>query len=253
METNTAPHELGSPSTGGKFAQGALPVIPPPNRKAACIGRILHDRIGSMPVPRTLVVGCGSGTEAAVLAWMLDSNVTGVDNNPQFDMSAANWADLRQGDATALEFHDQSFDLVYSYHALEHIPQWKSALLEMKRVLKPNGWCCIGTPNRSRAIGYLGAENTSVREKILWNYDDWRLRLRGRFRNEFGAHAGFSETELRDMLSGVFASVTSITRDYYRHLYPKLGWMLTMLWASHSYNFAVPAIYFLCRRPQDLN
>ena len=253
METNITPHELGSPKTGPRFARGMYPSTPPPNRKAACIGRILNDRIGSTPVPRTLVVGCGSGTEAAVLAWTLGSKVTGIDNHPQFDMSATAWADLRWGDATALEFHDQSFDLVYSYHALEHIPQWKRALLEMKRVLKPNGWCCIGTPNRLRAIGYLGAENTSVREKILWNYDDWRLRLRGRFRNEFGAHAGFSETELSDMLSDVFASITNITWDYYRQLYPKLGWILTMLWASRSYSVAVPAIYFLCRSSRDPN
>ena len=41
--------------------------------------------------------------------------------------------------ATALPFHDNSFDAVWSIHVLEHVPDPEPALLEMRRVLKPNG------------------------------------------------------------------------------------------------------------------
>ena len=229
-------------------APNSSSAVPPPNRKAQCVATILQHRIETGVSPHTLVVGCGSGTEAATLARVLKATVIGIDNNAVFDPSAGSWADLRYGDATALEFPDGSFDLVYSYHVLEHIPQWQKALSEMRRVLKPGGWCFIGTPNRSRLVGYLGAEHTGMRQKLTWNYDDWRARLRGRFRNEHGAHAGFSEPELANMLRGVFPFVTSITRSYYHELYPEFRWVVETLWVGRAYRLVMPAIYFLCRK-----
>src|SRR5690606_17037057 len=107
-----------------------------------------------------------------------------------------------------------SFDFVYSFHALEHIPQYRTALREIHRVLKPDGGYLIGTPNRSRLVGYLGARNASLAEKIRWNVADWKAMLRGEFRNELGAHAGYSSEELRAELAGVFQCAHSITSDY---------------------------------------
>lgn len=235
------------------FRHQSDPREPPVNRKANCVASILQRRIGPDYPKRILVVGCGSGSEAAVLAQRFGSSVTGIDIDPAFDPAAMTWAKLHRGDATNLEFPDRSFDLVFSYHALEHIPQWEKALQEMRRILTPGGWFCVGTPNRLRLVGYLGAENTTVREKILWNYNDWRARLRGRFRNEYGAHAGFSESELHDMLKDVFPSVENISFDYYRELYPKYGSALMALWSSRAYTFAMPAIYFMGQVPSESN
>jgi ubiquinone/menaquinone biosynthesis C-methylase UbiE len=41
--------------------------------------------------------------------------------------------------AEALEFEDESFDIILSVHAIEHIPPLSQALAEMARVLKPAG------------------------------------------------------------------------------------------------------------------
>lgn len=41
--------------------------------------------------------------------------------------------------ATALPFHDNSFEALWSIHVLEHVPDPEQALLEMRRVLKPGG------------------------------------------------------------------------------------------------------------------
>ncbi|MCC6145802.1 MAG: class I SAM-dependent methyltransferase [Candidatus Hydrogenedentes bacterium] len=86
--------------------------------------------------PSVLVVGCGRGIEAAVLAQDLGADVTGIDLDPRFDPEAARYASLTLGDATKLDFPDASFDIVYSYHALEHIPGYHKALDEMHRVLR---------------------------------------------------------------------------------------------------------------------
>jgi SAM-dependent methyltransferase len=69
-----------------------------------------------------------------------------------FDHAAASPATLRLMDAQALEFDDASFDLVYSFHALEHIPNFCEALREMSRVLRLGGTFCIGTPNKARFL-----------------------------------------------------------------------------------------------------
>lgn len=46
-------------------------------------------------------------------------------------------ADVRVGDAEALPFKDDSFDLVYSWGVLHHTPNTEKALSEVRRVLRP--------------------------------------------------------------------------------------------------------------------
>jgi SAM-dependent methyltransferase len=56
----------------------------------------------------------------------------------------------------ALPLADQSVDLIVSDSTLEHVvdPEWTAS--ELDRVLRPGGWFCARTPNRSGYIG-LGA------------------------------------------------------------------------------------------------
>ncbi len=44
-----------------------------------------------------------------------------------------------QGSATELPFEDESFDVVYSFKVLAHIPDIERAVAEMARVLRPGG------------------------------------------------------------------------------------------------------------------
>ena len=200
------------------------------------------------PIRRLLVVGCGSGREAAVLADMLEARTTGIDLVEDFDTLAAARADLRRGDATSLDFADASFDFIYSYHALEHIPDHLQALREMRRVLRPGGGFCIGTPNRRRLAGYIGSQGVSAREKLRWNIIDWKARLKGRFRNEYGAHAGFTSAELDTLLRETFGSSEEITLPYYLRVHQRHAGMCRMLGASGLGQFAFPCVYFTGRQ-----
>ena len=53
------------------------------------------------------------------------------------------------GDARALPFRDQSFDVVYSLGVVEHFPQTRTAILEHARVTKIGGTVLITTPRLS--------------------------------------------------------------------------------------------------------
>src|SRR5688572_751661 len=97
------------------------------------------------PIKRLLVVGCGDGTEAAILAQRLNAEVVGIDLREEFDPVAIEYCDLRKGDAMSLGFDSGQFDFVFSYHALEHIDDPVKALGEICRVLKNGGGFWIGT------------------------------------------------------------------------------------------------------------
>ena len=114
----------------------------------------------------------------------------------------------------------------------------------MRRVLKPGGGWCIGTPNRSRLVGYLGSKDATFREKLLWNAADWKMRVRGKFRNEFGAHAGFTADELSADLASVFGRVVDITADYYNEIYPRHNGALSLIRRLRVAPYLMPSVYF---------
>jgi len=215
--------------------------------KTEALAGLIRERTRA-PIRRLLVVGCGSGVEAAILAKELGAQVVGVDLDNSFDLAAAAAVDLRRGDATCLDFANESFDFVFSYHALEHIPAYRKALAEMARVLSNGGAYCVGTPNRLRLFGYLGSKDATWRDKIAWNLADWKARLLGRFRNEYGAHAGFSSRELKASLAKIFDQAEEITLSYYLRVYRGYAIWVNLLDKLGLGRFLFPSVYFMGRK-----
>ncbi len=86
---------------------------------------------------RVLEVGCGRGHLTRAIA-ARDIDIVGVDANPQaHDVAESDL--VKHMFAEELHFADETFDVVVSVHAIEHIPDLKKALSEMARVLKPGG------------------------------------------------------------------------------------------------------------------
>ncbi len=195
-------------------------------------------------IRRALVVGCGTGHEAGILARNLKIDVVGIDIEQQFsfDHNNAFPANLVRMDARQLEFGDASFDLIYSFHAIEHIPELPRALNEMVRVLRPGGGYILGTPNKSRLIGYVGSD-VSISKKIKWNIADLKMRLSGNWDNEKGAHAGFTRRELLRIGHNYFGSSVDLTDDYYSLLYKKYINYLNYLNKMHIVDYIFPCVY----------
>ena len=194
-----------------------------------------------------LVVGCGDGREAATLAGYFGAQTSGIDIADRFDAKARKVVNLRVMDATDLAFPDASFDLVYSFHALEHIPDDRGALREMNRVLKPRSRVCIGTPNRLRLVGYVGSA-TDPWTKIRWNLADWKARATGRFKNEYGAHAGYTRDELMTWCTEIFGEAVDVTEAYYKDIYKAKGNLIQGIISANLQNLLFPCAYVLAAR-----
>jgi SAM-dependent methyltransferase len=173
-----------------------------------------------------------------------------VDLGSRFSPLARTEGCIVRGDALGLPFRDLTFDFAAAFHSLEHVGDTRAALDEVWRVLRPGAPFYAGVPNRRRVVGYLGSFDATAWQKITWNLADWRARLQGRFKNEEGAHAGFSREELLTLLNERFAAVECLTREFLRFKYegrlPEL--LLDLLLSPRLLDYSAPSLYALCRR-----
>lgn len=208
----------------------------------------------ALPHPKVFVAGCGNGHEALFIRRQLGGSLVGMDIGEDWDPSLARGVDdftLVGGSILAAPFPDASFDVIFYHHVIEHVDDPAGSLGELCRLLRPGGLLYLGTPNRHRAVGYVGSFGATAAQKLRWNLADYRARLAGRFRNELGAHAGFSEKELRGMLARDFTDIRFLTADYLRFKYgnriPDL--LLRVVCSRGVRDVAAPAVYAIARRP----
>ncbi len=100
-----------------------------------------------------LDAGCGAGRGAGILAGAGAQEVVGVDSAPEAISAAmeryGSVASFTLGDLTALPFASESFDLVVSFEAIQHVADAARALEELRRVLRPEGSLLVSTVNGS--------------------------------------------------------------------------------------------------------
>jgi SAM-dependent methyltransferase len=82
-----------------------------------------------------------------------------------------------QADVTDLPFEGGSFDLVVCVHVLEHVPNDRSAIAELQRVLRPGGCAVIQVPPSPLRETFEDFTVTSPeeRERLFGQYDHVRL------------------------------------------------------------------------------
>jgi ubiquinone/menaquinone biosynthesis C-methylase UbiE len=109
----------------------------------------LMERLGGrVEGQRVLEVGCGRGVGTEIIfkrfgarevhAFDLDADMMARASD-RLSAYPPDRLKLFVGDATAIEEPDASFDAVFDFLIIHHIPNWKDALVEIARVLKPEG------------------------------------------------------------------------------------------------------------------
>jgi SAM-dependent methyltransferase len=91
-----------------------------------------------------LEIGCDQGHFLRLLRTRC-SHAYGVDVNAAA-VAAARDPDVRQMDATRLEFEAASIDKIVSLHTLEHVADLPRAFREISRVLRPGGCAVVAYP-----------------------------------------------------------------------------------------------------------
>ena len=112
---------------------------------------------------RVLDAACGEGYGSALLAENADS-VVGVDISEQAigharQRYASERLEFRQGDCTDLPFADDEFNCVVSFETLEHLENQQGLLRAFRRVLKPDGFLLISTPDKAVYTDQQGNRN----------------------------------------------------------------------------------------------
>jgi SAM-dependent methyltransferase len=110
-----------------------------------------------LPAPgrRTLDLACGEGRLGRFLQ-SIGHQVAGVDAAPTMVRLAASHdcpAPAVVGDAAALPFADETFDLVVAYMCLHDIDAMADAVAEASRVLERGGRLCLAIPHPIHSAG----------------------------------------------------------------------------------------------------
>lgn len=98
-------------------------------------------------------------------------------------------------DICNIQFAEQSFDLIYCSHVLEHVPDDRQALREFHRILKPGGYAVILVPiTTDHTFEDPSVTDPVERERRFGQHD--HVRCYGPDVRERIAEAGFSVTTI---------------------------------------------------------
>lgn len=167
-------------------------------------------------IENILDYGCGQGIWIKVLSGkFLNPNIYGIDisekavelakfNFPQYNFSSFN--------GETAPFDDNSFELIYSYHVLEHVYDIQKTILDISRLVKKDGYLLIILP--------CGNDN-SLEERVT------RLIQNGKETSTVGGRRFFYEDpgHLRRMKSEeLIKSFSQYNINIYKEFYSNQFW-----------------------------
>ncbi len=196
-----------------------------------------------------LVAGTGNGDEARFVAEVFKTNTFGVDIGQElsYQAGANEKLLLARQDLLCLGFQDNTFSMIYCYHVLEHVMDYEGALKELHRVLKSGGTLFIGFPNKNRLFSYFGtSQKATIVEKIKWNLTDYWMRIIGKFENNKGAHAGFTQREFIQSSSIIFKSILPKRNEYMLIKYAHHKNIIQSIINLKLSEIIFPSNYFIC-------
>ncbi len=128
--------------------------------------RVLHAALDRARVPanaRLLDAGCGSGRTLDELARL--GAASGIDLSPEAVAFAQRrgHADVRTGAIEGLPFEAETFDIVTCLDVIEHTPDDRRSLAELRRVTRPGGALIVTVPAHPRLWSHHDIVNRHYR------------------------------------------------------------------------------------------
>lgn len=183
------------------------------------------------PGDTILDLGCGEGRH--VISAYMEHDITSVGVDLSVDdlkIAAQRFTDfdepnnsaksfgLSAANALQLPFADATFDKVICSEVLEHIPDYKGALAEIERVLKPGGLFCASVPR-------------TWPEKICWAFSDAYHKVEGGHLRIFEARKLKAQIEAMGF------------KYFYRHwahaLHSPFWWLKCVFWKTQDDNWLI--------------
>ncbi len=163
-----------------------------------------------------LEIGSGSGIDSVEMA-QKGCYVTAIDftdngvalTNSLMREAGLMFAEVRKADATKLPFPDESFQAVYSFGVIHHIPEVRKVLREVQRVLKPHGTFFGMVYNRDSilceySILHMHKNEGLTEEELISKYSE---------RNVGCPHThAYREVELHELFEKYFKYTTTKIR-----------------------------------------
>ena len=194
------------------------------------------NRFGLSDGDKILDLGCGVGRHVITTYTLRDVQAVGVDLCLE-DLLTANdryqdeFAEpdkteksfgLSVADALTLPFADHSFDKVICSEVLEHIPDYRSVLTEIRRVLKPGGILAASVPR-------------FLPEWVCW-------RLSDEYHNEAGGHIRiFNALKLKKDIEE--QGMNFYHRHWAHALHVPYWWLQCLFWANKEKSRLVNAYH----------
>ena len=120
--------------------------------------RFILKHMGEIAGKRLLDLGCGAGENSVYFA-KKGARCVACDYSPgmvevALELAAANGVEIEgcTANAIALDFPDNTFDIVYASNLLHHLPDPQACIREMHRVLKPGGKACFWDPLKHNPV-----------------------------------------------------------------------------------------------------
>ena len=135
------------------------------------IGKLAHGCSG--PV---LIVGCGSGRDFSIISDL--SPIFAFDLSYEAVHKVSHGRNLVTADALDIPFCTGHFNLVICSEVLEHIPDIRSAVKELRRVSSPNGVLIVSSPNWISWFGLARWFSKRITGRDITSsgqpFDDWK-------------------------------------------------------------------------------
>lgn len=153
-----------------------------------------HVQKHTFPYGFGLDFGCGDGKLTKILLERIGNrDLVGIDNDPK-EAELANKLNIYKRihitDGLKIPENDSTFDFVFSNSVLEHVENINSVIMEIARVLKPNGLFLFTVPNsefhkclKGPLIPFITRKSytTDLDERLVhlryWGVENWKHNL----------------------------------------------------------------------------